>query len=214
MPYTEISKQRADMTPETALESLRAGNSRFMAGQRQHRDLLAEMDITRHGQLPFATVLSCMDSRTSVELVFDQGLGDVFSVRIAGNVITEFVLGSLEYATAAAGSPLILVLGHTNCGAIAGAIKGVRMGHLSAVLERIHPAIEMERAQNPGAAEDTHFANCVSRRNAVISAEQILAKSAVIFDLCQRGKVVVVPALYDLTTGLVEFYEPVKPKSY
>lgn len=212
MPFFDSSKKRDDITPSEALEKLREGNFRFLNGLRLHRDLLAEMDVTKDGQLPFATVLSCMDSRTSVELIFDQGFGDVFSVRIAGNVVTEFVLGSLEYATAAAGSKLILVLGHTGCGAIAGAIKGVRMGHLSAVLERIHPAIELERAA--GVPEGEDFANRVSAHNAILSAEQILSKSAVIHDLCRQGKVAVVPALYNIANGKVEFYEPVVPAEY
>ena len=212
MPYTDSVKQRADLTPEDALENLREGNFRFMNGLQLHRDLLAEMVSTKDGQLPFAVVLSCMDSRTSVELIFDQGFGNVFSVRIAGNVVTEFVLGSLEYATAAAGSKLILVLGHTGCGAVAGAIKGVRMGHLSAVLERIHPAIELERAT--GVIEDEDFSNRVSAHNAVLSAEQILSKSAVIHDLCRQGKVAVVPALYNIATGKVTFYTPVVPAEY
>ncbi len=209
MPYTNSSKKRNDLTPAEALESLREGNARFTNDLRLHRDLLVEMDSTKDGQLPFAAILSCMDSRTSAELIFDQGLGDVFSVRIAGNVITEFVLGSLEYATAAAGSKLILVLGHTGCGAVAGAIKGIRLGHLSAVLERIHPAIEAERTKSP--VEDAGFADRVSMQNAMLSAEQILAKSAVIYDLCRQEKVMVVPALYNLANGRVTFYEPVLP---
>ncbi len=213
MPYTDFEKERAHITPASALQRLREGNLRFFNGTKQSRNLLEEMMITKDGQLPFATVLSCMDSRTAVEFIFDQGFGDVFSVRIAGNVVTEFVLGSLEYATAAAGSKLILVLGHTGCGAIAGAIKGVRMGHLSAVLERIHPAIEMEHAAG-GSVGDPDFSSRVSAHNAMLSAEQILAKSAVIHDLCQQGKVMVVPALYDISTGKVEFYEPVVPVIY
>jgi carbonic anhydrase len=201
-----------DVTPLEALESLREGNFRFTNGRQLHRNLMEELNVTKDEQLPFATILSCMDSRTSAELIFDQGFGDVFSVRIAGNVITEFVLGSLEYATAAAGSKLILVLGHTGCGAIAGAIKGVRMGHLSAVLERIHPAIEAVREKNPG--EGVAFADRVSVQNAIFSAEQILAKSAVIHDICRQGKIMIVPALYNIATGKVEFYEAVVPTEY
>src|SRR6478609_12130870 len=134
-------------TPSDALQLLKEGNFRFINDMRQHRDLLEEVTHTKDGQKPFAAILSCMDSRTSGELVFDQGLGDIFSIRIAGNVVTNYILGSLEYATAVAGSNLILVLGHTNCGAIKGACDGVELGHLTSLLAGIQPAISMEQTE-------------------------------------------------------------------
>src|SRR6478609_11021211 len=133
-------------TPSDALQLLKEGNFRFINGMMQHRDLLDEVTHTKDEQKPFAAIVSCMDSRTSGELVFDQGLGDIFSIRIAGNVVTNYILGSLEYATAVAGSNLILVLGHTNCGAIKGACDNVAFGHLTALLAGIHPAVEMENS--------------------------------------------------------------------
>jgi carbonic anhydrase len=203
------SKLYADaITPSEALQLLKEGNFRFINNMRQHRDLLEEVTTTKDEQQPFAVILSCMDSRTSGELVFDQGLGDIFSIRIAGNVVTNYIVGSLEYATAVAGSSLILVLGHTNCGAIKGACDGVELGHLTSLLAGIQPAVSMEHtvAENRN-SQNVEFVNKVALLNIRNSVEQIMARSELITALVRQGKVGIVPALYDVATGQVRFME-------
>src|ERR1043165_1511302 len=148
MPQSRLYTEA--FTPADALQLLKEGNFRFINGMPQHRDLLEEVTHTKDGQQPFAAIVSCMDSRTSGELVFDQGLGDIFSIRIAGNIVTSHVLGSLEYATAIAGAKLIVVMGHTNCGAIKGACDGVELGHLTRLLGHIQPAVTMAQSTVPG----------------------------------------------------------------
>ena len=194
-------------TPSDALQLLKEGNFRFINNMRQHRDLLTEVHHTKDDQRPFAAVLSCMDSRTSGELVFDQGLGDIFSIRIAGNVVTSNVLGSLEYACAAAGSVLIVVMGHTNCGAIKGACDGVEMGHLTNLLARIRPAVEVERTEAVRDSSNPDFVHKVSLINIRHSVEQVIARSSILADLVSQGKVGIIPALYDVSTGQVTFME-------
>jgi carbonic anhydrase len=197
-----------DITPAGALKQLKEGNFRFINNLQVNRDLLELVNVTQNGQWPFAAILSCMDSRTSVELVFDQGLGDIFSIRIAGNVITDDVLGSLEYATAVAGSKLIVVLGHTNCGAIKGACDQVELGHLTALLAKIQPAVIMERSETGNdTSENPAFVQAVARRNVIYSAQQILSQSPVIAELVESGKLGIVPAMYDVATGKVSFFE-------
>jgi carbonic anhydrase len=149
-----------------------------------------------------------MDSRTSAELIFDLGLGDIFSIRIAGNIISPGILGSLEFATAIAGSKLILVLGHTNCGAIKGACDDVQFGHLSTVLEQIKPAVEKERTvTHDRNSQNTDFVNKVSRLNVLHSVHEIVNQSSMIRELVEKGEIGIVPAMYDVATGLVTFYE-------
>lgn len=196
------------VTPPVALQILKKGNFRFINNLKVNRDLLEQVNETKDGQWPFAAILSCMDSRTSAELIFDQGLGDIFSIRIAGNVISENVLGSLEYATAVAGSRLILVLGHSNCGAIKGACDNVKMGNLTTLLDKIQPAVEMERSvRDDRTSGNTKFVHEVARLNVLHSVNQILELSPVIKDLVDKGKVGLVPAMYDVSTGVVTFYE-------
>jgi carbonic anhydrase len=204
-----ISRLYTDaFTPSDALQLLKEGNFRFVNNMRQHRDLLEEVTHTMDGQKPFAALLSCMDSRTSGELVFDQGLGDIFSIRIAGNIVSNYVLGSLEYATAVAGSNLILVLGHTACGAIKGACDNVELGHLTSLLAGIQPAVAMERTitenRNGNNPEFVHRVCMLNIRNSV---EQIMARSTIISGLVREGKVGIMPALYDVSTGYVQFIE-------
>lgn len=197
-----------DITPALALQELKEGNFRFMNNLRKNRDLLQMMNETKDGQWPFAAILSCMDSRTSAELIFDQGLGDIFSVRIAGNIISEGILGSLEYATAVAGSKLILVLGHTNCGAIKGACDHVKMGNLTSLIERILPAVEQEKTFTENrTSKNAAFVDAVAELNVKNGVQEILAKSEVIRNLVEQGKVDIVPGLYDVSTGKVTFLE-------
>ena len=204
-----ISRLYTDaFTPSDALQLLKEGNFRFINNMRQHRDLLEEVTHTKDGQKPFAAILSCMDSRTSGELVFDQGLGDIFSIRIAGNVVTNYILGSMEYATAVAGSRLIIVLGHTNCGAIKGACDGVELGHLTCLLAGIQPAVSMEQTEkeNRNSSNDS-FVQKVALLNVRNAVEQILERSEIIAAQVREGTVGIVPAMYDVSTGQVKFME-------
>jgi carbonic anhydrase len=154
----------------------------------QHRDLLEQVNATKDGQWPFAAVLSCMDSRSPAEIIFDQGLGDIFSIRIAGNVITNSILGSLEYATAVAGSKLILVLGHTGCGAIMGACDNLSLGHLTGLLARIRPAVELEQTIKADRnSKNPDFVLKVTQLNVQHSVNQILSQSEVIRNLVAEG---------------------------
>ena len=195
------------VTPAEALLRLKEGNFRFINNMLQHKDLLSSVDQTKNGQTPYAAIFSCMDSRTSAELIFDQGVGDIFSIRIAGNVITDGILGSLEYATAIAGASLILVLGHTNCGAIKGACDHVRAGHLTSLLERIDPALERATAlftgKNTSANDD--FVAAVTKFNIEHSMAEILRRSDMIRELVEKKKVAIAPAVYDVATGKVSF---------
>ena len=196
------------MSPQEALKTLKEGNFRFINNLKLNRDLLEQMNDTKDGQWPFAAILSCMDSRTSAELIFDLGLGDIFSVRIAGNVISENVLGSLEYATAVVGSRLIVVLGHTNCGAVKGACDNVELGHITALLEKIKPAIAQEtQTKTNRTGDNSSFVNSVSKLNAQHTAYEIVKKSEIIRKLVEDGTVGIVSAIYDVATGKVTFYE-------
>jgi carbonic anhydrase len=206
MPHSKVLSH--DIAPAAALQQLKEGNFRFINNLSRNRDLLELVNKTKDGQWPFAAVLSCMDSRTSAELIFDQSLGDIFSIRIAGNVIMDEVLGSLEYATAVAGSRLIVVLGHTNCGAIKGACDHVEMGHLTALLDRIQPAVNMEQTITENRnSSNAEFVEAVSKLNVKHSVQQILDKSQVIRSLVMEGNLGIAPAMYDVATGKVMFYE-------
>lgn len=202
-----------DMTPADALQLLKEGNFRFLNNMRYNRDLLERVHQTKDGQFPFAAILSCMDSRAPAEIIFDQGLGDIFSVRIAGNIISVGILGSLEYATAVAGSKLILVLGHTGCGAIKGACDDVQLGNLTSLLAHIRPAVELERTVTENRnSENVDFVQKVTELNVRHSVESILRESKVIRDLVNSGKVALVPAIYDVATGRVRFSEDMEQR--
>lgn len=200
------------MTPAEALQLLRDGNSRFINNLKLNRDLLVQVDETKDEQKPYAVILSCMDSRTSVELIFDQGVGDVFSIRIAGNIITDYILGSLEYATAAAGAKLVVVMGHTNCGAVKGACDTVdhnsAPGFLKDLLSKIHPAVKNETSHKDRSSKNLPFVNEVARLNVDNSAKELLEKSDIIRNLVGSGTVAIVPAMYNVSTGVVDFGEP------
>lgn len=196
------------ITPEQALQMLKDGNYRFVNNLKVNRDLLEQVNETKDNQWPFAVILSCIDSRISAELVFDQGLGDIFSVRIAGNVISDYILGSLEFATAVAGSKLIVVLGHTNCGAVKGACDDVQMGHLTSLLEKIKPAVEAETTYTHDRnGRNASFVDEVARLNVHNSVREIMSRSSIIRDLVHQQTVNIVPAMYDIATGEVAFQE-------
>lgn len=196
------------MTPVQALELLKVGNHRFTNNLKINRNLLQQVNDTSDGQHPFAVILSCIDSRTSAELIFDQGLGDIFSVRIAGNILNEDILGSMEFACAVAGAKIIVVLGHTKCGAVGGACKGVEMGNLTALLKKLKPAVEVVVADKTITyAHDTYeFADVVAAQNVHLTIERILNESPILSQLVEDGKIGIAGAMYDVESGQVDFY--------
>jgi carbonic anhydrase len=204
-----LSKEtQSSITPELALQILKEGNDRFVKNLKANRNLLQQVNETAAGQYPFATILSCMDSRTSAELIFDQGLGDIFSIRIAGNVLNEDILGSMEFATKVVGTKIVVVLGHTKCGAIKGACSNVELGHLTSLLKKIKPAIESEHtiAENRTADNDS-FVYKVTEQNVHLTIDQIREESEIIADLESEGNIKIIGAMYDVETGKVTFYE-------
>jgi carbonic anhydrase len=207
---THTKETQDKLTPRMALQILKEGNSRFVNNLKQQRDLLAQVNDTRDGQWPFATILSCIDSRTSAELIFDQGLGDIFSVRIAGNVVNTDILGSMEFACKVAGSKLIVVLGHTKCGAIKGACDHVEMGNLTELLSKIQPAVyeEKETKKERNSANYTFVEN-VAEINVKRSVKSIIERSYILEQMVENGTIGVVGAMYNLETGKVEFYKDV-----
>lgn len=204
-----LNKEIQDKTtPSMALQILKEGNKRFVQNLKVNRNLLQQVNDTRDGQWPFAVVLSCIDSRTSAELIFDQGLGDVFSVRIAGNIINEDILGSMEFACKVAGSKFVVVLGHSKCGAIKGACDNVQIGNLTHLLEKVKPAIEAETTTTSNRnSKNNEFVENVAKLNVLKSVEQILAQSDILRDLVESGQIGIGAAMYDVTTGVVEFYD-------
>ncbi len=201
----QTKESQAAMTPARALETLKEGNVRFLEGKRKVRDLNAKVIATAAGQYPFAAVVSCMDSRAPVELVLDQGIGDLFSLRVAGNVIDTNFLGSLEYAAKVVGAKLIVVMGHTSCGAVKGAIDDVQLGNLTALLAEIQPAIA---AAGPprGTSKDKAFVERVSEQNVRLAMKDIREKSPLVRQMLDAGTVGLVGAMYDVETGKVVFY--------
>ncbi len=199
---------QALITPKMALELLKAGNTRFVDNLRINRNLLQMVNDTSDGQWPFAAIVSCMDSRTSAELIFDQGLGDIFSIRLAGAVISDNVLGSLEYACKAAGSKFIVVLGHTKCGAIKGACDAVEMGNLTALLNKITPAVYAEKTIKHDRNSHNHaFVDAVTNIHTERSVQAIMEQSYILRDMILKGEVGIIGALYDVETGVVNFLE-------
>jgi carbonic anhydrase len=199
---------QAQLTPAKAIELLKEGNKRFVNNLKINRNLLQQVNETAEGQYPFAFILSCIDSRTSAELIFDQGLGDIFSCRIAGNILNKDILGSMEFACKIAGSKIIMVLGHTRCGAIKGACDDVQMGNLSGLLNKVRPAIKAEVFTHANRnAGNTAFVENVARLNVHLTLRQIPEQSAIISELIKNGDVALIGAMYNVETGLVEFYE-------
>lgn len=204
------SETQASMTPARALEILKEGNSRFVNNLKANRDLLQQANETRDGQWPFAVILSCIDSRTSAELIFDQGLGDVFSIRIAGNVVNTDILGSLEFACKVAGSKLIVVLGHTACGAIKGACDHVELGNLTELLSKIQPAVYQETTTSSTkdrTSKNKAFVENVADINVKNSVKTIINRSAILEQMLEKGDIAIIGAKHHLDTGIVDFYE-------
>lgn len=205
---THTKESQDTVTPEHALRFLREGNERFTANLRAHRNLLEQVNETRAGQFPFATILSCIDSRTSAELIFDQGLGDIFSIRLAGNVVNDDVLGSMEFACKVAGSKLIVVLGHTACGAIKGACDQLQLGNLSTLLNKIQPAVYLERQTSTNrTSKNEAFVRNVTDLQVRRSVEAIVEHSTVLRTMIDAREIGLVGALYSVEDGSVQFFD-------
>ena len=201
---------QATMTPQKALQYLKEGNQRFQNNLRFNRNLLQQVNETTDGQFPFATILSCIDSRVSAELVFDQGLGDIFSIRIAGNFINKDILGSMEFACKLGGSKLIVILGHTNCGAVKGACDNVEMGNLTAMLEKIKPAVQaVATPKDVGlrTSNNLEFVNMVAEKNVYLTIDRIMSESPILAEMQEKGEVLIAGAMYDIHSGEVYFYD-------
>jgi carbonic anhydrase len=200
-------ESQAATTPQQAMEKLQAGNQRFMAGHSLNRNLLKQVKETSKGQYPFATVVSCLDARTSSELIFDQGIGDIFNARVAGNIVNSDILGSLEFASKAAGSKVIAVIGHTKCGAIKGACDHVKLGNLTGLLDKIEPAVAAT-ATSKGedrSSKNSEFVDRVAETNVRQTIANIRNNSAVLRQMEQAGQISIVGGMYDIGTGKVDF---------
>lgn len=202
-PVVQTKESQSAMTPARALDKLKAGNTRFRTGTSVERNLPAKVRATAAGQYPFAVVFSCMDSRVPVEMVFDQSIGSLFSIRVAGNVVNADNLGSLEYAAKVIGVKTIVVLGHTSCGAVKGAIDNAKLGNLTELLAKIQPAVA---ASGPGTSKDHAYVDKVGEQNVRLAMKEIREKSPVIKEMLDSGAVGMVGAMYDLETGAVTFY--------
>ncbi len=201
---------QSTMTPEKSLQYLKEGNVRFQNNLKANRNLLEQVNDTSEGQFPFATILSCIDSRVSAELVFDQGLGDIFSVRIAGNFVNEDILGSMEFASKLAGTKLIVVLGHTSCGAIKGACDNAKLGNLTKLIEKITPAVEaVKEPKDPElrTSKNLEFVDNVSHMNVDLTIDRIHAESPVLSEMEKNGEIKIIGAMYDVNSGAVTFFE-------
>ncbi len=192
---------QASIRPKDAVTRLKEGNQRFLKNKKTERDLLTQVEKTGSGQFPFAALLSCIDSRVPAELVFDQGIGDIFNVRVAGNIVNEDILGSLEYSCKVAGSKLVLVLGHTRCGAVTSACKHVELGNITPLLDKIQPAVGsvVKGDLTPELIEE------VAVKNVENSIEQIRKDSPILKEMEDNGEIVIAGAIYDVVTGAVEF---------
>ena len=205
---TQSKETQSNLTPDLALQILKDGNDRFVKNLKANRNLLQQVNETSEGQYPFASILSCIDSRTSAELIFDQGLGDIFSIRIAGNILNQDILGSMEFATKVVGTKIIVVLGHTKCGAIVGACNHVEMGNLTALLNKIQPAICAEqKIKDNRTGSNASFVKNVTELNVHLTIDRIRRESPIIAELETKGQIKIVGGLYDVETGIVKFYE-------
>lgn len=202
---TQTKETQDKLTPEAALEILMEGNGRFVKNLKANRNLLEQVNETRKGQYPFAVILSCIDSRVPAELIFDQGLGDIFSIRIAGNFINEDILGSMEFACKIAGSKLIVILGHSSCGAVKGACDFVELGNLTGMLGKIKPAVEAVDEQGKRSSANSTFVQNVADKNVEMAIENLKAHSPVLKKMIEADEVGLVGGMYSVDTGEVVF---------
>jgi len=199
---------QSQMNPDSCLLELKNGNNRFVEKEPINRDLMQQVEQTSNGQFPFATILSCIDSRVSSELIFDQGIGDIFSVRIAGNFANEDILGSMEFACKLAGTKLIVVLGHTACGAVKGACDHARLGNLTTLINKIEPAVEAviePKDENLRNSSNIDFVNTVAEKNVEMTIAKIRIDSPVLAEMEKQGEIKIIGGMYDINTGKVKF---------
>ncbi|QLY27333.1 carbonic anhydrase [Bdellovibrio sp. KM01] len=205
---------KAPQTPQEELMALKEGNERFMSGEKAGHDFHYQINKTKDGQKPYAVILSCLDSRVPPEIVFDQGIGELFVARVAGNVENDDILGSMEFGTAVMGAKLVVVMGHTKCGAIKGACQNVKLGHLTGVLDKIQPAVAQVKKSNPKFNTESYDdLDHVSQAHVMLTVEEIRKKSKIIRDLEAQNKIRLVGAMYDISTGKVTFLDDVASKS-
>ncbi len=205
---TLTKELRDQLTPQSAIDVLRKGNERFINNLKANRNLLGQVNETSDGQHPMAVILSCIDSRTSAELIFDQGLGDIFSVRIAGNVLNNDILGSMEFACKVAGAKCVVVIGHTRCGAIRGACDNVELGNLTGLLRKIGNAIALEtEIVNDRNSNNEAFVERVAELNVLLVKSQIMQRSPLLADMVRRSEIAIVGGMYNVESGAVEFYD-------
>lgn len=205
---TLTKEQQQKMTPEGGIELLKRGNERFINNLKVNRNFLQQVNETSDGQNPFAVVISCMDSRTSAELIFDQGLGDIFSIRIAGNVINDDIIGSAEFGCKVVGAKVVLILGHTNCGAIKGAVQNVELGHLSSITHKIQRTIPHVKKNFPYMNE-ADLCSSVTVENIKQGVQDLKSRSTILEEMVQKGQLKIIGGLYDVGTGKVNLFEDV-----
>jgi carbonic anhydrase len=198
--------QRDKLTPDEIIALMKRGNERFRSGKGTQQNVLAQQRASAKGQYPAAVILSCIDSRAAAETIMDLGIGDVFNARVAGNIANDDILGSMEFACAAAGAKVVLVMGHTACGAIAGAIDNVQLGNLTGLLARIQPAVKATSYQGDRSAKNNAFVDAVARRNVELTMENIRKGSSVLSELKAKGAINIVGAMYDIASGKVDFF--------
>lgn len=201
---TQTKEIQANITPKIAHEILVKGNNRFVENVKAQRDLKAQVFDTQKGQYPFAVILSCIDSRVPAELVFDQGIGDIFSVRVAGNIINKDILGSMEYSCKVAGSKIVVVMGHTKCGAVTAACNNVELGNITHLLDKIKPAVntirKSEAPMNDSEIED------VAIKNVLMSIDRITKESPLLKEMEENGEIEIIGAIYSVSNGKVDFF--------
>jgi carbonic anhydrase len=205
-PSRSLSKEERDrMTPDQVIAELQKGNERFRAGKPLPHDYVGQQSSSAAGQYPAAVVLGCLDSRAPAELLFDVGIGDTFNGRVAGNVVNDDLLGSIEFGCAVAGAKAVVVFGHTACGAVKGAIDDVELGNLTGLLARIKPAITATRFEGDKSSKNAAYVDAVARANVVVTIDNIRRRSPLLADLENKGAIKVAGAMYDIATGRVEF---------
>lgn len=202
---TQTKETQQNLTCKDAHRILVEGNKRFVQNMKVQRNLQEQVLATSHGQYPFAVVLSCIDSRVPAELVFDQGIGDIFSVRVAGNIVNVDVLGSMEFACKVAGSKIVVVLGHTKCGAVNAACNNVEMGNITAMLSKVQPAVDFIRKGEKEMSDEA--IEQVAIQNVKVSIDRIRKESPILHELESSGQIEVVGAVYDVCSGKVDFFD-------
>ena len=206
LAHADLTKEQRDkMTADEIIQQMKTGNERFRSGKPQHRDLMYEVKATAKGQYPAAVILGCLDSRVPAEIVFDTGIGDTFIGRVAGNVVNDDLLGSMEFGCAVSGAKVIVVMGHTACGAIKGAIDDVELGNLTGLLARVKPAISATKFDGEKSSKNYAYVDTVAETNVRLTVAAIHRRSPILEDLSTKGTIAIVGAMYDLATGTVKF---------